>query len=116
MTICKECGLPVYWLKQQGKWQCFNRGDNRVHWDTCSARKFSQVKRDGKFFKKTIGGNEVEGYKAPKRTQLTMIRPLKPLKGSRYTEDGCDCGRPPWELCSAKCEHALPREPARGPA
>jgi hypothetical protein len=51
--------------------------------------------------------NEVHGYKAPHKTQFVMIRPVEPSVGERYRPDGCDCGRPPWELCNSKCEHAI---------
>ena len=109
-TICRFCGLPVEWenvgTKREPKWQCFNP-DDTIHWDRCSQASFERVKREGEFFTgtdKTIDST-VTGYRAPYKTQLVSITPRKPAVGKRWREDGCDCGRPPWELCSPDCKH-----------
>lgn len=114
MSACVQCGLPVRWInggtKARPKWRCENP-DGTDHWDKCSAERFARVKREGTYFEGDDGRREVHGYAAPHKTQLTMIRPLKPIVGKKYRPDGCDCGRPPWELCSNDCRHAIAPAP-----
>ncbi len=115
VTVCQHCGLPVSWENigpaAKPRWQCFNP-DGSAHWDLCSRERFARVKREGRYFEKADKTIEVAGYKSPERTQLVSIRPLKPEIGKRWKEDGCNCGKPPWDLCEPACPHAL--TPRRG--
>ena len=51
---CNQCGLPVRWVKEQGRWQCFN-ANGTVHWDTCSKERTRRANREGRAFKDQNG-------------------------------------------------------------
>jgi len=65
MSACKQCGASVIWKrvtndKGREQWQCFNADGVTVHWDSCSKRRWQQVKATGQRFE-----NEHEsGYAA----------------------------------------------------
>jgi hypothetical protein len=76
VSACKQCGLPVRWVRDGDRWKCLNQ--------------------DG------IGDGVV--YDERKRY---MHIGCESIRGERYRPDGCDCGRPAWELCTASCQHAI---------
>lgn len=103
MPTCAQCGLTVRWNRVQGRWQCFNP-DGSIHWDLCSKTRFERIKREGEFFDKPAAA----GYVHPEKLQYTRLN-AKPIRGKEFKPDGCDCGRPPWELCDPRCVHAIRR-------
>jgi hypothetical protein len=109
MSDCKSCGAPVEWKKIDGRWYCHNAGTQTDHWDSCSKRRWQQTVSTGERFdnlkldkKRTASGykNSIHGMK------FDHIE-VKSIKGKHYKPDGCDCGRPPWELCKPDCKHAI---------
>lgn len=113
MSTCGQCGSTVVWLRDGDRKKCENP-DGSDHWDRCSQLRFERVKRTGEFFTGTRTNSEemklhVEGYRSPFKTQLTLIRLDKLIKGKKWKPDGCDCGLPPWELCKPDCQHAIRR-------
>lgn len=100
MTTCKQCGLEVRWVKIEGKWSCHN-ADGSDHWDLCSKTRFEKVRSEGKLFQVISGKDNItaEGYRSGRKTQYTMLRPAKSIKGKNYIDPHCDCGIPPWETC-----------------
>lgn len=111
MSTCPQCGADVTWAKVGAKKLCLNP-DGSDHWGLCSRLRFERVKRAGEYFHgqaHTAQGAllHTEGYRAPFKTQLVLIRLDKPVVGKNYRPDGCDCGLPPWDLCRPDCRHAL---------
>jgi hypothetical protein len=108
VTACKSCGAAVTWKKIEGRWFCLN-ADGQDHWDACSKRKWAQVKATGVRFENLTNakGQRISGYAdSVHGTKLDHVEGRQ-IIGANYTPDGCDCGLPPWELCSQNCRHAI---------
>ncbi len=63
MSLCKECGAQVEWIKDNGKWRCLNLGTEEDHWDKCSEIRTMRQFLQGKPFADDI----VEGYETANR-------------------------------------------------
>lgn len=108
MSLCKQCGLEVRWLKIKGRWHCWNAGTETDHFDLCSKAKFERIKRTGVRFE----GKRQDGYLTvfkPSGVQLTRDA-AKPVRGSLYAPTGLcrDCV-PPWEICEDCPDRLLAR-------
>lgn len=95
-ATCKRCGGAVFWMKVQGKPNCFDL-DGKVHWDTCSKRRWQQTKETGERFSTKNGSgfkNSVHGTKFEH-----IVGPT--ITGERYREPSGKCKHcvPPWEHC-----------------
>ena len=113
MNACPQCGLPVFWRQENGKWLCRNP-DGSDHWDACSQARFERIKAEGEFF----AGPLEEGYKTRRKksgVQFTRLTAKDEAIGERYKPDGCDCGLPPWELCREDCPHAIKLKSGQAP-
>ena len=94
-TICKKCGGPVFWMKVQGKQNCYNL-DGKIHWDTCSARRWHQTKETGERFQDKRGSGYANSIHGTKFDSL----PGTFITGEHYKVfDGCKNCVPPWEPC-----------------
>ncbi|MDZ4254113.1 MAG: hypothetical protein U1A72_16220 [Sulfuritalea sp.] len=94
MTTCKQCGLPVSWVKEQGKWKCRNPNGSD-HWDLCSQTRTKRALREGIPFKEKHGhGVRHEGRKK------YMHRSAPQIVGKKYTPSCDACAIPPWETCA----------------
>ena len=101
MSACKQCGLPIRWEKDGERWKCLNP-DGSDHWDRCSEERTKRALREGTPFEDRVGDGVV--YNEKKRY---MHIGCDSIRGPRYRPDGCNCGRPPWELCATSCQHAI---------
>ena len=108
MRACKQCGLPVRWVRTAGRWHCHNP-DGSDHWDLCSKTRFARVRRTGTPFSERRLGEDVTGFKTPlKASGEALLRVAADVvTGEHYGPTGLcrDCV-PPWEAC-AGCPDAL---------
>lgn len=96
-ATCKRCGGAVFWMKVQGKPNCFNI-DGKLHWDTCSARRWHQVKETGNRFQ----SKESSGYRNSIHGTRFDYVAGKTITGESYRPSGkCKMCVPPWERCVA---------------
>ena len=109
MSICKQCGATVIWKKlpnQQGLfvWHCFNLDGTTIHWDSCSKRRWQQVKATGERFEEERRIEHpvalVSGYDGSVHgTKLDRIA-VKSVRGKHYHPTGqCRDCVPAWEPC-----------------
>lgn len=125
MSICHACGLTVIWRRENGKPKCYNEDGATIHWDTCSKRRWEQVKETGKRFtgkQERESGKRgkllVTGYKGSVHgTKLDMIKaPM--ITGANYKHVPCgrergECTQPPWEDCAQACPNKIARAACR---
>jgi hypothetical protein len=105
MTICKTCGGNVTWVMSDGRWSCFNHGTVVDHWDTCSKRKWEQVKATGIRFDEKMAS----GYTASVHGTKYERKSSGVIRGKNYKPTGFCLGCvPPWEACPIGCPDALP--------
>jgi ribosomal protein S27AE len=91
--VCKQCGGPVIWEQQDGRWRCYNP-DYTEHWDTCSRNRWNRVAREGKRFER----KQATGYVHQKKEKYERIS--SGIKhGDRYQPRPCPHDVPPWEDC-----------------
>jgi hypothetical protein len=99
MSNCKQCGAAVIWTQTDGRWRCFNAGTETDHWDSCSKRRWEQVKATGKHF----DHDRVAGYAGSihgtkyYRISSGVIRGRQFPKPQVYAQ--CRQCVPPWEEC-----------------
>ena len=99
MTNCKQCGLPIRWVKAAGKWSCHNP-DGEDHWDACSKARFDRISATGTAFYDELH----DGYITPLKKngiQFTRIT-AKDATGLKEVPT-CDNCVPPWETCPNGC-------------
>lgn len=93
MKPCTKCGLPVVWVKEQGKRKCRNPNGSD-HWDLCSQERTKRALRDGIPFKEKRGHGVLhEG----KKKYMGMRAPR--ARGAKYKPSCGKCSIPPWEIC-----------------
>jgi hypothetical protein len=93
---CRECGASVIWRRSGGRWQCFNADGATIHWDSCSQRRWTQVKATGtRFETETEAGyaNSIHGTKFD----------LLIADGPKREIPTCANCVPPWEVCPNRC-------------
>lgn len=106
--ICKACGASVIWKQitnDRGKlqWQCFNADSVTIHWDSCSKRRWEQVKATGERFEEKMAS----GYAGSVHGTKFDMQTRKPIKGKHSKRSGqCRDCVPPWEICPA-CQDAI---------
>jgi hypothetical protein len=99
-TACKQCGADVIWKKvtnDKGRqqWQCFNADGVTVHWDSCSKRRWQQVKATGERFESTMESGYANSVHGTKFDRLNA-----PIARGKIKRSGkCRDCVPPWELC-----------------
>lgn len=100
MSICKQCGSSVNWVRRSGRTLCLNP-DGSDHWDLCSKRRFERIKRAGEHFKT----EDAEGYKTPlkKSGVLYMHIRAESKHQSKGRSGECMECTPPWEEPCANC-------------
>lgn len=100
MTPCKECGGLIAWIKIEGRWHCHN-ANGSDHWDTCSKRKWQQVKDTGvKFEDQRTRDGIVSGF-ADSIHGTKLSRHSRPHKGPSKLSGDCKACVPPWQVCQA---------------
>jgi len=86
VSLCKECGAQVEWVKDNGKWRCLNLGSEEDHWDKCSEIRTMRQFFQGKPFADDIG----EGYETANRRmyihQVATTHRGKPVKTKLHPE------------------------------
>lgn len=104
MSVCKQCGSSVIWLKIEGRWYCHNESDGAEHWDTCSKVRWEQTKATGiRFDRKAAAGyaNSVHGTKFERLS-------AKVKRGERFkNHPSCRECVPAWEICPNQCPNSI---------
>ena len=104
MSVCKQCGYPVIWVKIEGRWHCHNESDGADHWDLCSKVRWEKTKATGiRFDSKAAAGyaNSVHGTKFERLN-------AKVKRGSRFKRHIlCRECVPAWEDCPNNCPLAI---------
>lgn len=110
MSACKQCGAPVLWRKDGGRWQCYDPDGTTVHWARCSQLRFERIKREGEHFERSTSDETIEGYafrdrEGWAREQLVRIdtKPKRaPAKLGKAIKSCRQCV-PAWEQCPNNC-------------
>lgn len=105
MSLCRQCGSEVSWVRCGGKLLCLNPDDETDHWDRCAALRFQRIKREGEHFKT----KSEEGYRTRlKRSGVLFVHQVaKKRQGPKRISGNCrDCS-PPWEDPCAECPDKL---------
>ena len=86
---CEKCGLLVYWMMDTnaGHMSCFNKGDNKTHWDKCSERRTKQAIKKGIPFVEDFTGDTgyiVEDKKNGGKKKMYMMQTSGWIVGKDY--------------------------------
>lgn len=86
------------------RWQCYDADGATVHWDTCSKRRWQQVKSTGERFETERESGYADSIHGTKLDRLSA----KPIRGAHFKPSGeCKDCVAPWEVCASVCPDKL---------
>jgi len=100
MSICKECGSTVEWVRGKKHMECRNP-DGSDHWDKCAQLKMARIRRTGEFFEEPNATGYLTAFKKSGVAYTMLIgAPSGPVV---IDKKGCKDCVPPWERCPNRC-------------